>query len=155
MKVEKADYIWAVISFITVGVSFHFGYLLYGLLTIYGFMVLLFLYHVFTVKKHISGTEAAFGKITEYHIKKESRTYYYPVVEFETADGRMISSVYPYPDKEQKYKIGDEELIRYDPDDPIFFYFANRENELTDNYYRYIFFGGVAALFVLIVILAY
>ncbi|MBO5163734.1 MAG: DUF3592 domain-containing protein [Ruminococcus sp.] len=154
MKVEKADYVWAVLSFITVGVSFHFGYLLYGLLAIYGFMVLLFLYHVFKVKKQISGTEAAFGKITEYRTKKGSRTYYYPVVEFETADGRSVSSVYTYPDKEQKYEIGDEELIRYDPDDPIFFYFANRENELTDNYYRYILFGGIPALIVLILIFA-
>lgn len=153
MKVEFADFIWAVLSFIIVGVSFHFGYLLYGLLVIYGMMVMLFLYHVFKVKKRLADTAAVYGTVTEYHIKKETRTYYYPVVEYETEDGRLISSVYTYPDKEQKYEIGAEELICYDPDDPIFFYFANREKELTENYYRYIFFGGIPALIVLLLII--
>ena len=154
MKVETADYIWAVLSFITVGVTFHLGVLLYGLLAIYGMMVLLFLYHAGRVKKRLAGTVAVYGTVTEYREKKESRTYYYPVVEYETEDGRLISSMYTYPDKEMKYEIGDEEMICYDPDDPIFFYFANRESELTENYYRYMIYGGIPALIVLILIFA-
>lgn len=154
MKVEKIDYIWAVLSFVIVGISFHMGYLLYGLLIIYALMTALFLYHIFTVKKRLAGTSAVYGTITEYREKKERCTYYYPVVEYETEDGRNISSMYLYPDKEMKYEIGDEEMICYDPDDPIFFYFANRENELTENYYRYIVFSSVFAVIVVILIFA-
>ncbi len=152
MKVEKIDIVWALLSFITVGVSYHFGYLLYGLLGIYGLMVILFLYHAYTVKSRLKNTVAAYGKITGYHTKKDPKTYYYPIVDFETEDGRSVSSVYAIADKNQRYEIGDEELICYDPDDPIFFFFANREEELTANYYRYIIFGAVPALVVLVFI---
>lgn len=155
MNVEKIDYIWAVISFITVGVTYHYGYLLYGLLGIYVFMAAVFLYHIYKIKKHMKNTVAVYGTITDYHTKKSGKTYYYPVVDYETEEGRQISSVYTIADSEQKYNIGDEELICYDPDNPIFFYFINRKDEFTDIYYRYIIFGGVLALFVLIAIFAY
>lgn len=155
MNVEKIDYIWAVLSFIAVGVTYHFGCLLYGILGIYVLMVLLFLYHIFEVKKRLKNTVAVYGRITGYHTAKGSGTHYYPVVNYETEDGREISSVYTIADSEQKYDIDDEEMICYDPDNPLFFYFANREAELTANYYRYIIFGGIPAFFVLIAILAY
>lgn len=154
MKVEKADYIWAIVSFIAVGVTYHFGYLLYGLLGIYAAMVLLFLYHIKKIKKRIENTEAAYGKITDYHTEKTTKEYYYPVVEYETAENELISAAYTYPDKKKRYEIGDEELVRYTPDDPMFFYFANRENELTEIYYRSIFLGGIAAAVVVIAIIA-
>ncbi len=154
MKVEKADYVWAVLSFIAVGVTYHFGYLLYGLLGIYAAMVMLFLYHIRKINKRIENTEAAYGKITEYHTEKTVGEYYYPVVEYETAEGELISSVYAYPDKKKRYEIGDEELIRYTPDDSMFFYFANREKELTEIYYRSIIVGGIAAAVVIIAIIA-
>lgn len=155
MNVEKIDYIWAVVSFITVGVTYHYGYLLYGLLGIYALMVAVFLYHIFKVKKRIRNTVAVYGRITDYHTEKGTRTHYYPIVRYETEDGTEISSAYTIADKEKKYDIGDEEMICYDPYDELFFYFANRESELTTNYYRYIIFGGIAAIFVLIAILAY
>lgn len=155
MNVEKIDYIWAVVSFITVGVTYHYGYLLYGLLGIYALMVAVFLYHIFKVKKRIRNTVAVYGRITDYHTEKGTRTHYYPIVRYETEDGTEISSTYTIADKEKKYDIGDEEMICYDPYDELFFYFANRESELTTNYYRYIIFGGIAAIFVLIAILAY
>lgn len=154
MKVEKADYIWAVVSFIAVGVTYHFGYLLYGLLGIYAAMVLLFLYHIKKIKKRIENTEAAYGKITDYRTEKTTKEYYYPVVEYETAENELISAAYTYPDKEKRYEIGNEELVRYTPDDPMFFYFANRENELTEVYYRSIFIGGIAAAVIVIAIIA-
>ena len=112
MKVEKADYIWAVVSFIAVGVTYHFGYLLYGLLGIYAAMVLLFLYHIKKIKKRIENTEAAYGKITDYRTEKTTKEYYYPVVEYETAENELISAAYTYPDKEKRYEIGYEELVR-------------------------------------------
>lgn len=155
MNVEKIDYIWAFVSFITVGVTYHYGYLLYGLLGIYAFMVAVFLYHIFKVRKRIRNTVAVYGRIVDYHTEKGTRTHYYPIVRYETEDGTEISSAYTIADKEKKYEIGDEEMICYDPDDELFFYFANRESELTENYFRYIIFGGFPALLVLIAILAY
>ena len=44
MKVEKIDYLWSVISMIVVGVSFAKGHLIYGLLIIYGLMLILCLH---------------------------------------------------------------------------------------------------------------
>lgn len=155
MNVEKIDYIWAVVSFITVGVTYHFGYLLYGLLGIYVLMVAVFAYHIIKVKRRIKNTVAVYGRIVDYHTEKGTRKHYYPIVRYETEDGTEISSAYSISDTEQKYDIGDEEMICYDPDDEMFFYFSNRESELTTNYYRYIIFGGIAALFVLIAIFAY
>jgi hypothetical protein len=105
------------------------------------------------IEKRISDTEATYGKITEYRTEKSGREYYHPVVEFETEEGELISSVYAYPDKEKRYEIGDEELIRYTPDDPMFFYFANREKELTDAYYKCIIIGGFLAAIDIIAII--
>ena len=90
MKVGIADYIWAIASFITVCVSFHYGNLLYGLLGIYIFMVALFMWHIFTVKKRLSRSVAVFGTISDYHEAKEVRKHYYPVVKYETEDGRPV-----------------------------------------------------------------
>ncbi|MBR5512625.1 MAG: hypothetical protein IKV85_01405 [Ruminococcus sp.] len=155
MKVEKADYAWAVLSFIAVGVTYHFGYLLYGLLGIYAAMVILFMYHIRKINKRIENTEAAYGEITGYYTEKTVKEYYYPVVEYETAENELISAVYAYPDNKKRYEIGDKELIRYTPDDSMFFYFESRENELTEIYYRSIIAGGVAAAVVAIIIIVY
>ena len=134
MKVNTEDYVWAVASFILLGVSYHFGYLLYGILAVYVLMVVLFMEHIFKVKKRLSRSVA--------------------ILNYDTEDGRTVSSVYTVADRKQRYAEGSQELICYDPDDPIFFYFADRENEMTRDYYRYIFFGSIPALFVLIMILA-
>lgn len=153
MKVEKADFVWAVFVLITVGVTFHFGILLYGLLGIYASMVLLFGYHIRSIKKRIENSEAAYGKILSYRTENSLINYYYPEVEFETEDGELISAMYRYPDREKKYEIGDEELIHYSPDDPMFFYFADREKELTEIYYRSIIIGGIIAAVVAVAII--
>ena len=73
-------------------------------------------------------------------------------MQYETEDGRPVSSVYTVADTEQRYEVGSQEMICYDPDDPIFFYFANRENDMVKDYYRFIIFGSVPALFVLLII---
>lgn len=153
MKVEKADFVWAVLALITVGVTFHFGVLLYGLLGIYASMVLLFGHHIRSVRKRIENSEAAYGKILSYRTENTLITYYYPEVEFETEDGELISAMYGYPDTKKRYKTGDEELIHYSPDDPMFFYFADREKELTEIYYRSIIIGGIIAAVVAIAII--
>ena len=154
MKVGTADYIWAILSFITIGVTFHYGYLLYGLLGIYVAMVLLFLWHIATVRKRLSRSVAVFGTISDYHIATEVLKHYYPILQYETEDGRPVSSVYTIADTKQRYEIGSQEMICYDPEDPIFFYFANRENDMLKDYYRYIIFGSIPALAVLILLIA-
>ena len=152
MKVGLPDYIWAVVSFIIVGVTFHYGCLLYGLLAIYLLMVGLFMWHISTVRKRMSRTVAVFGTVSDYHEAVEVRRHYYPIMKYETEDGRAVSSVYTVADTVIRYEIGSQEMVCYDPDDPIFFYFANRENDMVKDYYRFIIFGSVPALFVLMII---
>ena len=154
MKVNTLDYLWAFASFIAVGVTFHYGCLLWGLLGIYFSMAALFFWHIVTVRKRLSRSVAVYGTVKEYHTAKEVLTHYYPVVFYETEDGREISSVYTISALSQRYEIGAEEMICYDPEDPMFFYFANRENDMVRDYYRYIIFGAVPALFVFIMIIA-
>lgn len=143
MNVKKIDCIWAVLSFITVGVSFHMGYLLYGLLMIFGSQVLLYGFHIWSMNRRIKRTVAVFGTVTDYRTVKGVGTHYYPVVNFETEDGMAIDSVYNIACSGKKYEIGDEIMICYDPDDPVFFYFADSVSELTDNYFRCMMFCGV------------
>lgn len=153
MKVGAADYAWAFLSLVTVGVTYHFDCLLYGLFTIYILMAGLFMWHIAKVRKRLSRSVAVFGTITDYHTSNELGKYYYPVLEYETEEGRTVSSVYTVADRKQRYELGSQELICYDPDDPIFFYFANRENDMVRDYYRYIVFGSIPALVVLILII--
>ena len=155
MKVGLADCIWACISLVIVGVSFHFGMLLYGIIVIYLLMVGLFLWHIHDVKKRLSRTVAVFGKITEYRTAFEVGKRCYPVVEYETEEGELIEAVYSVSDTKQRYKVGDEEMVCYDPDDPMFFYFANRENDMTRDYYRFIMFGCIPAAAALIYIITH
>ena len=76
----------------------------------------------------------------------------YPIVNYETEEGRDISSVYTIADKEEKYELGEEVMICYSPDDPMFFYFSDRTDELTGDYYRYILYGGIIAALLFIII---
>ena len=153
MKVGIADYIWAFLSVVAVGISFHFGCLLYGLLGIYILMVLLFIWHIASVRKRLSRSVAVFGTITEYRETSELIKHYYPVLFYETEDGTEIKSAYTISDREKRYAEGSQEMICYDPDEPAFFYFANRENDMVRDYYRFILFGSIPALFVLLMIL--
>ncbi len=144
MKVEKIDYIWSALSMIVLGVSFHKGHLIYGLLIIYGLMVVLFYYHIFTIRRYISDSVAVFGEITDYHEDSKTKNVF-PIVKYTTAGGREITSAYTVASRERKYEIGEEELICYSPDDPMFFYFSGKESELTQDYYRFIIVGGIIA----------
>lgn len=153
MKIGLADCIWAALSMLTVGITFHYNCLLYGLLGIYVMMVALFLWHISSVRKRQSRSVAVFATISDYHIATEVVKHYYPIVKYETEDGRPVSSVYSVADNVQRYEIGSQEMICYDPDDPIFFYFANKENDLVKDYYKFIIFGSVPALLVLLMII--
>ena len=74
------------------------------------------------------------------------------VIRFEgsTEDGREVTSAYTVSDRKKRYEIGSEEVICYDPHDPMFFCFAGREDELTRDYLRFLLIGGVIAAIVLI-----
>lgn len=144
MKVEKIDYLWSVISMIVVGVSFAKGHLIYGLLIIYGLMLILFYYHILKIRSYMAESVAVFGEITDYHEDRRSKRVF-PIVRYTTAGGREITSAYTVSSKERRYEIGDEELICYSPDDPMFFYFSGKESELYKDYYRFIIVGGIVA----------
>ncbi len=146
MKVEKIDLAWAVASMFIVGISFRKGMLIQGFLLIYVLMVVIFIYHILMTKKSLSGSIAVYGTVVDYHESNvPKKKGYYPVVRYETETGREITSVYTVEDRQMRYEIGDEPMICYDPDNPMFFYFSDREDELVRDYYRFIVFGGVIA----------
>lgn len=154
MKVEKIDLLWAVVSMFIVGISYRRDELLKGLLLIYAIMLVIFMYHIWKVRKRISGSIAVYGTIVEYHTSRAGKKGYYPVVKYVTETGREVISVYTVEDGQKRYKIGDEELICYTPDDPMFFYFPNRDYELTRDYFRFIVFGGVIAAVLAVILIS-
>ncbi|MBR1738924.1 MAG: hypothetical protein IJ737_01410 [Ruminococcus sp.] len=145
MKVDKIDYAWAVISWVVIGVTFRKGVLHFGILIVYGLMAVLFFWHIYTVRRRIRGSEAAIGTITGYHTSENGRLWY-PIVRYETEEGREVTSVYSHASKKADYETGSEEMILYTPSDPMFFYFASRESELTAGYYKYLIYSGIAAI---------
>jgi len=145
MKVEKIDYVWVVLSWAVVALTFTKGCLSVGVLIIYVMLAALMFYHISVIRKQMSGTKNAIGEVTGYHTPEKGKVYY-PIVRFETEEGRTVSSVYSNPDRERRYDIGDTETICYDPLDPMFFFFADREDDLTAGYRSYIIYGGIVAL---------
>ncbi len=149
MKVKTIDLIWAVISMFIVGYSYLHGILLFGLVAIYAMMLVIFLCHIVSMKKSIRKNITVYGKVTDYYEKNKGR-YVYPIVKYTTEEGREVTATYSIQSKEKKYEIGSEELICYDPRDPMFFYFAGQEDELTRDYTRFLYIGGVIAVILLI-----
>lgn len=151
MKVEKIDIVWSVLSVALIGWSFRHGRLPDGLLIVYGLMVLLFLFHIYMIRRRFAGTVAVYGTISDYHQNPANKKRWFPIVKYETEGGTPVTAAYPVQWNEKYYEIGSEEMICYDPDDTSFFYFAGRENELTQDYFKFILFGSIAALLVLII----
>lgn len=156
MKVDKLDLLWSVVSMVILGVSYRRGALLQGLILIYVLMALVFLWHIYVIRRRVSNSIAVYGTITDYHGSKKNSSRFkgwYPVVRYTTETGREITSVYTVEDFQQRYEIGSEELICYDPDDPMFFYFSSRKEDLYKDYFRLIVFGGaIAAMLTLFVL---
>ena len=73
---------------------------------------------------------------------------------YETEEGRTVTSVCAFGDTERRYETGSTEVVRYDPLDPMFFYFAEREDELISPYKNYIIFGGIIAVILFLVVRA-
>lgn len=153
MKVEKIDYVWVVLSWVTVAVTFTHGCLSLGVIIVYVLMALTFLYHIATVKKRMSGTKEAIGEIKDYHTPERSKLYY-PIVSYETETGRTVTSVYSIADREKTYEIGSSEKVCYDPKDPMFFYFADYADEMTAAYRSYIIYGAIVAFIMFLIVRA-
>ncbi len=145
MKVNTIDYIWAAVSVMILGMMYYKGLLEWGILIVYALMAIIYVFHINKVKKRISGSVAVYGMVTGYHTANGGRLFY-PVVKYETESGREINSVYQNADTEERYETGDEVMICYDPEDPVFFYFSDREDDLTRDYYRYMLYGGIIAV---------
>ena len=149
MKVEKIDYIWSAVSMVIVGYTYWNHRLPDGILLIYAMMVVLFAYHIWRIKKRLSESVAVYGKVTDYHTSQKVRGSF-PIVTYTTEGGREITSVSSVEERKRHYEIGDEVMVCYDPDEPMFFYFAGRENELTNDYFRFILFGAPVAFIMLL-----
>ncbi|MDE5834114.1 MAG: DUF3592 domain-containing protein [Ruminococcus sp.] len=150
MKTSIIDIVWAVVSMIVLAVSFRMGYIVYGLLIIYAMMTVIFFGHIFRIRKNTDNSIAVYGEITDYHREKTNKGYC-PVVRYTTEDGREITSIYTIVSKKQKYEIGTELTICYNPENPMEFYFMGRENELTETYYRFIITGGIISVVIFLV----
>ncbi|MCI7049276.1 MAG: DUF3592 domain-containing protein [Megasphaera elsdenii] len=62
---------------------------------------------------------AAVGTLLGFEEKKmKSGTLYYPVVRFQTQDGKTYQARYAFGDAEWDYTAGDELDLRYNPADP-------------------------------------
>ncbi len=157
MKVDKLDLIWSAVSMVIVGASYRRGALLKGLILIYILMAAVFLWHIYVIRRRMRNSIAVYGTITDYHNSRKNAGRlkgWYPVVRYTTETGREVTSVYTVEDSKQRYEIGAEEMVCYDPDDPMFFYFSSRQEDLYKDYFRLIVFGGaIAALLALFVII--
>lgn len=64
---------------------------------------------------------------------------------------REITSIYTIVSGKQQFETGTELMICYDPENPMYFYFMGRENELTETYYRFIMTGGIISVILLLI----
>ena len=149
MKVKTIDLVWAVVSMFIVGYSYLHGILLFGLVAIYGIMLVIFLFHILAIKRNIRKNVTVYGRVYDYVERKKGKGFS-PIVKYTTEEGREVTATYSVQNKEKNYEIGSEELICYDPADPMFFYFAGHEDELFRDYVHFLFIGGVIAVILLI-----
>lgn len=152
MKVSTIDILWSIISMIVLAVSYELGNVIYGLLIIYIMMTIIFIIHIFKIKKNITNSIAVIGEIIDYHKEKTNRGYC-PVVKYTTENGREITSIYTIVSRKQEFETGTETTICYIPDNPMYFYFMGRENELTKTYCHFIITGGIISILLLLSIL--
>ena len=150
MKVDITDIIWAVLSMFIVGYSFLHGWLLYGFILIYVIMALLFFWHIAQIRSKLSRSKAVYGIVIDYY-ERDKGQHVYPIVSYTTEEDRDITSTYTIQDKKKRYELKSDVMICYDPENPMFFYFPDREGDLTKDYMRSIIIGGIAALILLII----
>lgn len=135
---------------VVLGYAFYHNKLIYGIIAVYAMMVVLFFMHIFKMRKKIADSIPVYATITGYTAAKD-RIHSAPTVRYELEDGTEMNSVYTVLSRKQRYETGTDHLICYCPDDPLFFYFADRENELVDTYYRFIVIGGIAVAVMFII----
>ncbi len=150
MKVDKLDIAWSVVSMIILGYAFYHHKTIYGLIAVYAIMVVIFYIHIMKMRQRTDGSIPVYATVTDYFQSKD-KLRYSPIVKYETEDGVPMSSVYSIESVKKRYEIGSEQIICYSPQEPLFFYFADREGELVSVYYRFIIIGGIltAAAFII------
>ena len=150
MKVDITDIIWAIVSLVIVYYSYRHGWLIYGFILIYVLMAVLFFLHIMRIRSINSKSCTVYGTVTDYY-ERDKGVHVFPIVSYTTEDGRDITSTYSVQDNKKRYELDSEVVICYDPDDPMFFYFPDREGDLTETYTNSIIIGGVIALILLII----
>ena len=150
MKTDITDIIWAVTSLFIVGWSYSHGRLIYGVVVILALMVILLFFHIARIRGSLARGISVFGTVTDYQVKDKNE-HFYPVVSYKTEDGRDITSAYAVQSRKQQYEIGEEVIICYDPYEPVFFYFPERENDMTREYNILISVVGAAALILFLI----
>lgn len=124
--------------------SYKNGWLLYGIIVIYLIMAVLFFLHIAKIRARLARGVSAFATVTDYYESRQDKGVY-PIVSYTTEDGRDITSTYTVRDKKRRYDTGSEVMICYDPEDPMFFYFPEREGDMTRDYTMFIIIGGIIA----------
>ena len=150
MKVDITDILWAITSMFIIGWSYSHGWLIYGIVLIYALMAVLFFLHIMRKRNPLSRGISAFATVKDYHIVDKGQ-HFYPIVTYTTEEGREVTSTYTVQDSKQRYEIGEEVMVCYDPDDPVFFYFPEREGDMTKEYTVFIVAGGIISIILLIV----
>lgn len=150
MKVDITDIIWAVVSMFIICYSYSHGWLIYGLILIYVIMTLLFFMHIASIRARLSRSKAVYGKVIDYH-ERDKGAHVYPIVTYTTEEDRDITSTYTVEDNKMRYELHSDVMICYDPEDPMFFYFPDRESDFFRTYTRSIAIGGVISVILLII----
>ena len=130
--------------------SYTHGWFLYGLILIYVIMAVLFFLHIARIRARLARGVSAFATVKEYY-ERDKGQHVYPIVTYTTEEGRDITSTYTVQDNKKRYEVGSEVMICYDPEEPMFFYFPERDADMTKDYSRFIIIGGVAALILLVI----
>ena len=101
------------------------------------------------IRARLSRSVAVYGKVTDYH-ERDKGTHFYPIVTYTTEDDRDITSTYTVQDNKMRYELKSEIMVCYDPYDPMFFYFPEREGDMTRDYTMFIIIGGIIAIILFI-----
>ena len=150
MKVDITDIIWAVVSMFIVCYSYSHGWLIYGLILIYVIMTLLFFMHIASIRARLSRSKAVYGNPPPPPPPPKG-AHVYPIVTYTTEEDRDITSTYTVEDNKMRYELHSDVMICYDPEDPMFFYFPDRESDFFRTYTRSIAIGGVISVILLII----
>jgi hypothetical protein len=96
---------------------------------------------LYVSRKRYSHTLPAMAKVVDYHVETQRRRSRYlptevyqvwqPIVEFETERG-TVKAEYPIFDRDHWFDFDTEYEIQYCPEQPEYFYFVSRRDEIVN-----------------------